>query len=142
MPDKKHKLEIPKEMMKWVTPGLKQRQGEVFSKSDVEKEPWLLKNGFLTEIKEPLTKHEAWDVCGGSYKENHLRSPDCWFYSGWDFCLENQKLGVVADEEWDTDRFNIACKEYKKIVGLPLSIHSNEVAAIFWKAALKYARGE
>ena len=86
----------------------------------------------VSVIREPMTMNEAWNECEGSFEPNLLRAPPCWFQSGWNSCLENQKLGV-ADEESD----HLAMINYSKT----LQPGQRGSIRLIWNAALKYARG-
>lgn len=89
-----------------------------------------LPKSWLTEIKEPLTKQEAWEDCKESIKEEIFKSQGWYFYKGWEACLKNQKLGQVVDEKNDYQEFLNFVKE-----------HSTYSDIDTWKAALKHARG-
>lgn len=89
-----------------------------------------IKRSWLTEIKEPLTMQEAWEkYSAGTLPLAEQES----FDGGWISCLENQKLGVVVDEEKDLNALKDFLENYEQL----LPAEPSEL----WLAALKYARG-
>ena len=91
---------------------------------------------FLTEIKEPLSFEEwfkiEWDQDPLDVDAKVKEEFRLWSRDSWNACLENQKLGVVVDEEKDRQAHLSFLDEFE-----------NGDCSFFeiWQGALKYERG-
>ena len=124
---KKYRLEIPENMLRWVEPELRKRQGKIqeFWEGDFHTFGWL------TEIKGPLSFDE-WDKSCPSVVPSSLnyqipqseldKFVDLHRRLGWNACLENQKLEkeikpscpLYVDYEKSCSAFKERIKELEK----------------------------
>lgn len=101
-----------------------------------------IKKSWLTEIKEPLS-FEEWDQSKYGKISEHSEMLVTTKYineqqrmhreKGWNASRENDKIGVVVDEEKDEEAFYNFCATFRSNPNDPF---------VFWTAALKFARGQ
>lgn len=99
---------------------------------------------WLTEIKEPLSfdewfKNEAFTE-GLDLSTDEHKSLEMWTEDSWNACLENQKLGVVVDEEADIEAFRLW---HNRVVGTSPCLSDSEYAfrKSLWLCGIRHARG-